>query len=158
MTMPDTDQSEPSRSTQPSGPNQGSASEPMWISSVTIGVPDTHQAVRFYHRLLGWTVTADDPPREGEPPGAGWAQLRAPEGARGLITVNLEYESQYQRPVWPSRSGHQTATTHLDIPVEDLNAAVARALDAGATLADFQPQEDVRVMLDPAGHPFCLFR
>ena len=24
-------------------------------------------------------------------------------------------------------------------------------------LADFQPQDDVRVCLDPAGHPFCLF-
>jgi hypothetical protein len=26
-----------------------------------------------------------------------------------------------------------------------------------ATLPGFQPQEDVRVCLDPAGHPFCLF-
>jgi len=31
------------------------------------------------------------------------------------------------------------------------------ALEAGATLADFQPDLDNRVMLDPAGHPFCLF-
>ena len=23
-------------------------------------------------------------------------------------------------------------------------------------LADFQPQDDVRVLLDPDGHPFCL--
>jgi hypothetical protein len=30
------------------------------------------------------------------------------------------------------------------------------AADAYA-LADFQPQDDVRVCLDPAGHPFCLF-
>jgi len=30
------------------------------------------------------------------------------------------------------------------------------APDASA-LADFQPQEDVRVCLDPAGHPFCLY-
>ena len=27
---------------------------------------------------------------------------------------------------------------------------------AGAVQAEFQPQEDVRVFLDPAGHPFCL--
>ena len=27
----------------------------------------------------------------------------------------------------------------------------------GATLADVQPQEDVRVHLDPDGHPFCLY-
>jgi len=24
-------------------------------------------------------------------------------------------------------------------------------------LADFQPHDDVRVYLDPAGHPFCLW-
>ena len=47
---------------------------------------------------------------------------------------------------------------HLDIEVDDLDAAGARAVAAGATLAAFQPQDDVRVYLDPAGHPFCLFR
>jgi Glyoxalase-like domain len=46
---------------------------------------------------------------------------------------------------------------HLDIEVEDLEGAVAYALEAGAELADFQPQEDVRVLLDPVGHPFCFF-
>jgi hypothetical protein len=46
---------------------------------------------------------------------------------------------------------------HLDIEVPDLDAAVAGAIEAGATLADFQPQEKVRVMLDPVGHPFCLY-
>jgi hypothetical protein len=48
-------------------------------------------------------------------------------------------------------------TMHLDIEVDDLPAAVERALSLGATLADFQPQSDVRVLCDPAGHPFCLF-
>ena len=46
---------------------------------------------------------------------------------------------------------------HLDLEVPDLPAAVAGAVRAGAREADFQPQEDVRVMLDPAGHPFCLY-
>jgi hypothetical protein len=46
---------------------------------------------------------------------------------------------------------------HLDIRVGDLEPAVAWATEAGAVLAGYQPQEDVRVMLDPAGHPFCLF-
>ncbi|MFE9031605.1 VOC family protein [Streptomyces iakyrus] len=32
----------------------------------------------------------------------------------------------------------------------------ARAVAEGARLAGFQPQDDVRVLLDPAGHPFCL--
>jgi hypothetical protein len=30
-------------------------------------------------------------------------------------------------------------------------------LSDGAELAEFQPQELVRVMLDPAGHPLCLY-
>ncbi len=46
---------------------------------------------------------------------------------------------------------------HLDILVDDLAAAGAHALACGAVLASYQPQADVRVYLDPAGHPFCLF-
>lgn len=46
---------------------------------------------------------------------------------------------------------------HLDLEVDDLDQAVAHAVDVGAELASFQPQADVRVMLDPAGHPFCLY-
>jgi hypothetical protein len=46
---------------------------------------------------------------------------------------------------------------HLDIQVEDLVAATAFAQSLGARAAEFQPQADVRVMLDPDGHPFCLF-
>jgi hypothetical protein len=46
---------------------------------------------------------------------------------------------------------------HLDLQVDDLDAAGAHALACGATLASHQPQDDVRVYLDPAGHPFCLF-
>ena len=46
---------------------------------------------------------------------------------------------------------------HLDIAVEDLAPAVADALELGATLAGFQPQDDVRALLNPAGHPFCLY-
>jgi hypothetical protein len=34
---------------------------------------------------------------------------------------------------------------------------VATAVEAGARVARFQPQDDVRVLLDPAGHPFCLW-
>lgn len=45
---------------------------------------------------------------------------------------------------------------HLDIGVDDLAEAVAWAVEVGATLAEAQPQEHVRVMLDPHGHPFCL--
>ena len=46
---------------------------------------------------------------------------------------------------------------HLDIKVDDLDAATAYAQRVGAVLAHHQPQDDVRVLLDPAGHPFCLW-
>ena len=47
---------------------------------------------------------------------------------------------------------------HFDFQVDDLDAAVADAVALGAKLATHQPQEHVRVLLDPAGHPFCLCR
>ena len=61
------------------------------------------------------------------------------------------------RPVWPAGPGDQQMMMHLEIKVDDLEASVAHAVAQGATLAGFQPQEDVRVCLDPAGHPFCLY-
>jgi hypothetical protein len=45
---------------------------------------------------------------------------------------------------------------HLDFQVADLDEAVAAAVALGATVAGHQPQQNVRVLLDPAGHPFCL--
>ena len=47
---------------------------------------------------------------------------------------------------------------HLDVQVGDLDDAAAEAVALGATLAGHQPQDHVRVLLDPAGHPFCLVR
>jgi catechol 2,3-dioxygenase-like lactoylglutathione lyase family enzyme len=126
------------------------------VTSVTVSTPNPRELAAFYQRLLGWTVTAEEPPRPGFPPGDGWAQLRPPPGQQGP-TLNFEYEQHYVRPAWPSTAGTQHITAHLDIAVKDLGEAVAWASDAGATLADHQPQEDVRVMLDPAGQPFCLF-
>jgi catechol 2,3-dioxygenase-like lactoylglutathione lyase family enzyme len=132
--------------------------QPMRVSSVTVSAPDPGLLADFYARLLGWTVTAQDgPPPGGAPPEIGWAQLRAPEGLQGLMTMNIELERDYTPPTWPSEAGKQLIMTHLDIPVQDVDAAVARAIEAGARMADAQPREHNRVMLDPAGHPFCLF-
>lgn len=46
---------------------------------------------------------------------------------------------------------------HLDVRVDDLAAAVEFAVSLGATVTGFQPQDGVRVLLDPAGHPFCRY-
>jgi catechol 2,3-dioxygenase-like lactoylglutathione lyase family enzyme len=126
------------------------------VTSVTIGARDPRELAAFYQRLLGWTVSAQYPARPGFPPEDGWAQVRPPAGRTGP-TLNFEYEEHYVPPAWPSQPGKQHITQHLDIAVRNLEESVAWAIEAGARLADFQPQEHVRVLFDPAGHPFCLF-
>ena len=107
---------------------------------------DARELAHFYERLLGWQIfnEADD-----------WTDLAPSEGAG----YNLAFatDEKYVRPVWPTEEGKPQMSMHLDIEVDDLEAAVAHAIGAGAELASYQPQEKVRVMLDPAGHPFCLY-
>lgn len=126
------------------------------VTSVTIGSSQPRELARFYADLLGWRVTGSEPPRPGMPEGDGWAQIKPPPDTSGP-TLNFEYEQCFRRPVWPAREGEQNATQHLDIHVDDLAAAVEWAESHGARSAGFQPQDDVRVMIDPDGHPFCLF-
>lgn len=121
------------------------------LTSVTIGSDDPLRLARFYADLFGTEIAAHDPVEEDG--SGGWAQLRAPGGP----TLNLEYERHFTAPVWPARPGSPTATQHLDIWVDDLEAATSWALRCGALLAPEQPQDEVRVLLDPSGHPFCLF-
>jgi catechol 2,3-dioxygenase-like lactoylglutathione lyase family enzyme len=118
----------------------------MRLAATTLDAPDARELAGFYRRLLGWEVAEDEP---------GWVTLRAAGGGAGL---SFQTEAAYVRPVWPAGPGDPQMSMHLDIEVDDLDAAGARAVAAGATLAEFQPQDDVRVYLDPAGHPFCLFR
>ncbi|MCL3861687.1 VOC family protein [Actinotalea sp. K2] len=125
------------------------------LTSVTVGTDDPHGLAHFYARLLGWPVGVDEPPGPDEPGGS--AQIGPPRGQPGP-TLSFEYEQHFARPVWPAVAGEQVASQHLDIQVEDLDAATAWAVAQGATLADAQPQADVRVLRDPSGHPFCLFR
>lgn len=98
----------------------------------------------------------EEGPREGEPADAGWAQLRPAEG-RLLMTLNFEWDPLYEPPTWPSEHGVQQPQAHLDLRVDDLEAAESWAVAIGARRAAVQPQPGVRVMLDPHGHPFCLF-
>jgi catechol 2,3-dioxygenase-like lactoylglutathione lyase family enzyme len=117
----------------------------MMLSATVLDTPAPRVLARFYEQLLGWPVTEDDPT---------WVTLRPPGGGPGL---SFQLEELYERPAWPAERGRQQMMLHLDIGVEDLTATVEYALAAGATLAEFQPQENVRVLLDPDGHPFCFF-
>jgi len=129
----------------------------MRVSSVVLGAAEPRALAAFYHRLLGWAVAAEYPARSGFPPEDGWVMLRPPAGETGLRGLAIQWEPDYVPPTWPSVQGEQHMMLHLDIAVADLDASVAWALQAGATLAVHQPQEHVRILLDPAGHPFCLF-
>ena len=61
----------------------------------------------------------------------------------------------YVAPTWPDSDVPKQI--HLDLAVTDLDAAAAEAERLGARIAPTQPAPDRwRVLLDPAGHPFCL--
>lgn len=114
-------------------------------TSTVLGAPDPRGLARFYQRLLGWPIGADEPD---------WVTLRPDGGGAGL---SFQIADEHTPPAWPAGRDDQQMQLHLDIEVDDLEAAVAAAEEAGARQAESQPQDDVRVMLDPAGHPFCLF-
>ena len=117
----------------------------MTLTATVLDAPDANALADFYHRLLGWPGGTDEP---------GWVTLRPPGGGPGL---SFQAEEAYVRPVWPAGPGDQQMMLHLDIEVGDLGAAGVHAVAEGATLAEYQPQDKVRVYLDPAGHPFCLW-
>ena len=122
------------------------ASRPrMTLTATVLDAPDARELADFYRRLLGWTAVIDEPD---------WVRLAPPGGGAGL---SFQTEKAYVRPTWPAGPGDQQMMMHLDIAVDDLPAGVDRAVSLGAELAEFQPQEHVRVLLDPDGHPFCLF-
>ena len=115
------------------------------LSGIVLDSPNAQALAAFCRRLLGWQVEKDEPH---------WVKLVPPDGGAGL---SFQTEEAYVRPSWPSTRDDQQMMSHLDIEVDDVEAAGSHAEAVGATLAEFQPQEHVRVYLDPAGHPFCLF-
>jgi catechol 2,3-dioxygenase-like lactoylglutathione lyase family enzyme len=105
---------------------------------------DAEAMADFYGRLLGWELAWRD---------HDFILLRDPAGGPGL---SFQEEAWYQPPVWPERPGELTKMIHLDIKVDDLDAALEHALAMGGRLAAHQPRPDLRIILDPAGHPLCL--
>jgi hypothetical protein len=115
-----------------------------WIGTV-LGAPDPLGLAHFYAGMLGG---------EPDPHDETFVTLRPIDGT-GYLAFQLE--TDHVPPVWPAGPDDQQMQLHLDIGVSSVAEAVADAEALGARLADVQPQDDVRVMLDPAGHPFCLY-
>lgn len=112
---------------------------------VVLEAPDGAALAQFYSSLLGWPIAKQEP---------GGAAIQVPGTSSYL---GFDDSPDYEPPVWPAEAGRQRQMLHLDIAVDDLESSVQDAIELGAKLAETQPQDDVRVLLDPAGHPFCLY-
>jgi catechol 2,3-dioxygenase-like lactoylglutathione lyase family enzyme len=119
---------------------------------------DAEEMARFYTEVFGWEVTARDAvdSRQG---GAGWICMSGPPGGP---SVSFQAEEWYAPPVWPEVEGVPSKMMHFEVGVGDLDRAVELVVRAGGRLAATQPEgrdpHELRVVLDPAGHPFCLCR
>lgn len=115
------------------------------LQSVVLDCPDARALAGFYRDLLGWRVEYDEL--------GVWVTLS--DG--GPVKLCLQQVADYRPPSWPDPAHPQQF--HLDLEVDDLDPAERKAVALGATVAEAQPApSSFRVMLDPAGHPFCLCR
>ncbi len=108
--------------------------------SVVLDCPDPAALAAFYGALLDWPVQLQE----------GWADIRAEYGD----SIGFQKVDDYRPPQWPGQDRPQQM--HLDVVVEDLDAAEPLVVALGATKHEYQPGTTFRVFLDPAGHPFCL--
>lgn len=112
------------------------------LKMTTLDCDDPRAEATFWSALLGWDVAVAEDEYAMVVPAGGGPML-------GFGRV-----ADHQRPGWPNERG--TKQFHLDLGCDDLAAEEERALALGATLAEPQPGDTWRVLLDPAGHPFCL--
>ncbi|MFF8725730.1 VOC family protein [Streptomyces sp. NPDC015171] len=111
--------------------------------AVTFDCADPAELARFYGEMFGLPVafSSDD-----------FVMLGGEGGAAGLAFHRLP---DYRRPTWPDPAQEKQA--HIEVGVNDLDGAETELLARGATRPDSQPEPDRwRVLLDPAGHPFCI--
>jgi hypothetical protein len=108
------------------------------FAGVSLDCADPAVLADFYLALLGGETLWQS---------AGSVGIRVPG-----VVLAMQRVEEYRRPAWPGSS-----VVHLDLTAgADAGGAAARAVIAGAVLADYQPDPRWRVLLDPAGHPFCI--
>lgn len=110
------------------------------LADVCIDCPDPAALARFYGPVLGMAVTWE---------GEGGAAI----GADGQPAIIFQQVDNYNAPQWPDPAHPQQF--HIDVTVEDVDAAEQQVLALGATKVR-DGDGDFRVYIDPAGHPFCL--
>ncbi|UXA17958.1 VOC family protein [Mycobacterium sp. SMC-4] len=113
------------------------------LGATSIDCPDPRALADFYEQLLGMRRIVERP--DG-------SVVAISDGSQTLAMLRVDH---YVAPTWPEPG--QLQQMHLDVSVDDLDHAVARAEALGARRAAQQPHPQMwRVMIDPAGHPFCL--
>ncbi|MFC8529712.1 VOC family protein [Nocardia sp. NPDC057227] len=111
------------------------------FGAVSLDAGDPRQLGRFYRAILDFDLWYESD------------EIVVLRGAGIMLTV--ERVDEHKPPDWPGN--RLPKQMHLDLFVTDLDSAEQSAIDCGAVKADFQPApERWRVLLDPAGHPFCL--
>jgi len=110
------------------------------LMGVMLDCPDAKQLSAFYSELLSKPITYED---------AGVAMI----GEDGAQPVMFQQIDDYRAPRWPDPAYPQQL--HLDVTVDDVDAAEAAVLKIGATSLN-AAGENWRVFADPAGKPFCL--
>jgi predicted enzyme related to lactoylglutathione lyase len=110
------------------------------LKMITLDCAEVRPLAEFWSQVLGWDVA--DVQDE-------YAMLTGPGVALGIGKVE-----DYEAPGWPNE--HGSKQFHFDLACDDIDAAAAQCQELGATVATPQPGETWRVVLDPAGHPFCL--
>ena len=113
------------------------------LKMITLDCPDPRVSGAFWAELLGWEVAA----LEDE-----YAMLTGPAG----IALGLGKVADHQPPGWPNDRGSKQF--HFDLACTDIDATRTRVVELGGTVPDDQPGDTWTVVLDPAGHPFCLTR
>ncbi|MGH3390744.1 MAG: VOC family protein [Actinomadura sp.] len=111
------------------------------LGLISLDCDDPMALAEFWRELLGGEVAfaSDDV-----------VAVRTDQGSLAAVRV-----PDYRPPTWPD--GTLPKQMHLDLAVDDLDAAEAEAVRLGARRAAEQPEPGRwRVLLDPAGHPFCL--
>lgn len=112
------------------------------LETVVLDTRDPHALAEFYKRVLGAKTHYEEP---------NWVTIVDGDGRK----VSFQTSPEHQAPKFPDPAGDQQL--HLDIRVEDVDAAERQVLDLGATrVLDATEDTTFRVFRDPAGHPFCL--
>ena len=111
---------------------------PVRFVGVSIDCADPAALAEFYLGLLGGQLVWSKPTSVG---------VQTP----GLLLI-AQRVADYLPPPWPGSS-----VLHLDLTAgSDLDGPERRAVALGARVVDPQPDPRWRVLLDPAGHPFCI--